>query len=136
MTPDDLQRWMPILVSLATFGFTIYVFRRGIRRDELGALSARIDMVEAKAASRIEAIEVKAETDRVAGESSRADVRIKLSAIEAQLSQAPDKDSVHRLALDVSEIRGDLKAQVEAMKGVTASNARIEQFLLKVTTKE
>lgn len=113
-------RAVPILISAGALAWTIGSARSKAQKEELQRLERRIEGVEAATAE-----------DREDGHKSRAAVQLKLAEIEAKVSQMPDRDTVHSLALAVADIRGDLKAQGETLKAVAASNQRVESFLLR-----
>lgn len=108
-----------LVLGLGSIAWSIAVWRMGASKAVTEKLSARIDACEAKMTA-----------DANAGQVSRAQIGERLVVIEAAFSQVPDKDSVHKLALDVSEIRGDMKAMGESLKGVAATGRRVEEFLL------
>jgi uncharacterized coiled-coil protein SlyX len=126
---DIAFRFLPILISITALSVTIGIFRAGARKDALEKLSARID-----------AVDKLREADTADGRGSREKVAERLTAVEQTLAHMPDKDTVHKLAIDVTEIRGDLKAQGKSMEAVTdnlrslaASGQRIEDYLLKAS---
>lgn len=116
---DFLQQWGGHLASAATLLWAIYLFVRGARKEELDAV--RTDIVAVRA-------ELKEHKDD--GSASRQALSERVGHIETVLGQMPDKDTVHRLEVSVTEIRGDIKAQGETLSAVKATTNRVEDFLL------
>lgn len=117
---EFLQLWGGHLIAAAVFLWTIAVYYRGARKEELEALRQDIDKQKADLAEHKED-----------GTTSRAALSERLGQVELKLQQMPDKESVHQLALAVTEIRGDIRTQGETMKAVAATASRVEEFLLQ-----
>lgn len=60
----------------------------------------------------------------------------RVSRTESEMAHLPDKESVHRVELAVSEMRGDLRAISESWKPVGKTVQRLEEFLLEMGNKE
>jgi hypothetical protein len=127
MTFEDLRLWLPIAITLAIFAWNISVFRGGARKSELKALDEKID-----------AVDLRRQKDASDGQGSRAQLADRLTRVEAQLAQMPDKETVHRVEVTVARMEGDVKAQGatmmaigESVKAATASVQRIESYMLE-----
>lgn len=119
MDLDLALRFGAFAVGFASIAWSVAVWRMGARKAELDKLAARIDKCEADMRA-----------DAAAGGKSRAEVAERLTAVEMMLDQVPKNEAVHKLALDVSEIRGDMKGMGESLKSVAATSRRVEEFLL------
>lgn len=65
-------------------------------------------------------------------ESEMADTNVRVSELEAKVSAMPTRDELNALRLDMSEMRGDLKALSEALKPVN----HVAQLLLEQRLNE
>ena len=61
-----------------------------------------------------------------------ADTNVRVSELEAKVSAMPTRDELNALRLDMSEMRGDLKALSEALKPVN----HVAQLLLEQRLNE
>ena len=55
----------------------------------------------------------------------------RMATAEAELSHLPDKDTTHRLEVNFTELRGEMRALSETMKAIGATSSRLESFLLE-----
>lgn len=55
----------------------------------------------------------------------------RMSVTESVIKQLPDKESVHRLELTVSQLSGDLNVIGQKVEGVDRTARRVEEFLLE-----
>lgn len=55
----------------------------------------------------------------------------RVSRLEGEFNHLPDRDSVHRMELSLSELRGELKAMSERLTPVSAIADRLQEFLLE-----
>jgi ribosomal protein S15P/S13E len=120
---DDV---LSLVQSLVWFGlsagggvWSVYVYFAAARKEETAKLNKRIDDLADEL-----------EQHRKDGIASRADLRERMVQVEAWLKDMPDKETVHQLALAVSDMRGDVKALTESLKSVAHSTRRTEEFLL------
>lgn len=121
MDPLDVAlRFGSIAAAVAALGWSLLQYRLGARKAELTALDGKIATVAADLREHKEA-----------GQDSRSKLDARLAQVEVRLEQLPDKDSVHRLDIAVTEIRGKIDTQGEALKAVGATASRVEEFLLK-----
>lgn len=123
---DTILRFGSIAVAGAAFGWSVLQYRLGARKAELDAVNRRIDGV----AKTVGDVAGELQEHKEAGQSSRAELAGRLGNVEAALQHLPDKDSVHRLDLAVTEIRGKIDTQGETLKAVGATASRVEEFLL------
>ena len=65
-------------------------------------------------------------------ESDMADTNVRVSELEAKVSAMPTRDELNALRLDMSEMRGDLKALSAALKPVN----HVAQLLLEQRLNE
>lgn len=119
------------VVSLVAIGVSVAVYRAGARRKELDLLKTDIEAVADKAEGAVKTVAQDLASHKEAGQDSRIELRERLIMVEQHLAQMPDRDLVHKLALDVTEIRGSINTQGEALKGVAATGRRVEEYLLQ-----
>ena len=108
-----------LVIALGSTGVTIALYRASARRKELDALGQKIAVVAADLAVHKEA-----------GQDSRAALSERLGHVEQTLTQLPDRETVHNLALGQSDMRGDIKAMAEKLLAIGATASRVESFLL------
>lgn len=60
----------------------------------------------------------------------------RISRAESEMAHLPDKESVHRVELAVSGMRGDLRTISESWKPVGKTVQRLEEFLLEMGNSE
>jgi len=58
-------------------------------------------------------------------------LRERVQKLESEIIHLPDKDSVHRLELHVTEMSGSIGRIEEQFKGVSRTVNRIDDFLMK-----
>ncbi|MFG1409496.1 DUF2730 family protein [Xanthobacter sp. VTT E-85241] len=111
---EELNRWAPIIISLASL-ITVWVLAvRSVRRSETDALETSI------AGTRKELAGV---ADRVA-------------RTESQIAHLPDKDLTHRMEMALVELRGDLRVLRADLAPIAATNERLNEFLLDQGRRE
>lgn len=116
---DDVLKAVPILISGSALVWSMLQYRLGARKAELTELRNEIAAVERELSEH-----------KSAGQDSRAELDHRLAQVEVRLDQLPDKDSLHKLALEISDIKGSVNTQAAELKGVTATARRIEEFLI------
>jgi len=55
----------------------------------------------------------------------------RVARLEGEFNHMPDRDSVHRMELSLSELRGELKAMAERLTPVASIADRLQEFLLE-----
>ena len=97
----ELDRWWPVLGILATlfYGWGIY------------HLSQRF-------ASKKELESVRTEQESMSG---------RLEKLEKRMETVPDAETMHKIALSLAEVRGDLKSVRERMGGVETAISGIRE---------
>lgn len=55
----------------------------------------------------------------------------RIAKLENEFRHLPDRDSVHRIELSLSAVKGELKALGEQLKPVAAISDRLQEFLLE-----
>jgi hypothetical protein len=128
---DIALRFGAFGVALAALGWNLLQYRLGARKAEVDAMNKRIDTVANGANKRIDAVAQELDEHKEAGQTSRAELSQRLGSVETRLQHLPDKDSVHQLNIAVTEIRGKIDTQGEALRSVSATASRVEQFLLE-----
>ncbi len=108
---DDVRAWLlggvALLISGCSFVYTMLQNTKGDRREEI------IDVIE-----RISAVE-----DAHASHSER------MARIEERLHHMPDKDTVHRIAINVLEVKADTKSQNETLRSLAEDVKRITKAI-------
>lgn len=103
---DDLRNWgfsiLMFLVATGSFLYSVFTGRAGEWRKEVASVSARLDEVEMAQAR-----------------------------FEEQLRHLPDKETVHRIAMNVAEVHSDTKIQNVTMLSIAESMRRIEKRVFK-----
>lgn len=55
----------------------------------------------------------------------------RIQRLEDQIQHLPDKDTVHKLQLDMMEMKGQMGAIVKSSEATERATRRVEEFLLK-----
>jgi len=58
------------------------------------------------------------------------DLESRMGRTENELAHLPDKESLHRVELAVSEVRGDLRSMLESWAPVQRTVTRLEEYLM------
>jgi len=101
---SDLPRWANMVISiggLALLLLTLYLSTRFAPKAGLDAAQLR-----------------------------QAEIEKRLDRVEARLETLPDRDQVHRLALDMERQSGELRALTATIRPLGASVTRIEEWLI------
>ena len=56
-------------------------------------------------------------------------------SIEKDIEHLPDRDSLHRQELAISEMKGDMSTMAEAFKAISRTVHRVEEFLMERSQK-
>ena len=97
----ELDRWWPVLGVIATlfYGWGIYhLSRRFVTKEEYAA--------------------VRTEQESMSG---------RLESLERRMETVPDSETMHRIALSLAEVRGDMKAVRNRMDGMDTSIGGIKE---------
>lgn len=54
----------------------------------------------------------------------------RIQAAESELKHMPDKDSVHRLQVDLTEMKAQIAAMVKSSEATERATRRVEEFLM------
>lgn len=54
----------------------------------------------------------------------------RIQAIEGELKHLPDKDSVHKLQVDLTEMKGQISTMVKSSEATERATRRVEEFLI------
>jgi hypothetical protein len=114
--PGEIRDWLSVAAMLLSIGAVVYTW---LTRDarEAGAAVAKLD-------SKVnEAIK---ERDR---KIDLAEDRI--SRIEGELKGVPDRDSVHKMQLEMVAMRGSVDVLNERLIPLAAISGRLQEFLLE-----
>jgi hypothetical protein len=116
MMPHDMNGWAGLIAVLIAIGSTVYAWltRSGKEAGE--------KVVKLEAQLRAEFCDHAAKIDRIEDRVSR---------IEGELRHLPDRATVHRMELSLTEMRGDMKALAERLTPVSAISERLQEFLLE-----
>jgi len=62
------------------------------------------------------------------------EVEKRVGRAESEMAHLPDKESLHRVELAVSEVRGDLRSMLESWAPVQRTVTRLEEYLMDMKT--
>jgi predicted nuclease with TOPRIM domain len=108
MEIDIAGKWLTLVLAFGMAIWNVRLHFAGARKEQLDKLEDRIKTVETE----------------------NATLREKVSQIDTILKQLPDRDSVHDLALKLSEIAGDMKAMRERVNAIGNTTERMDQYLI------
>ena len=113
---DLLQSYLALASLLISVGGTIYAWLTRSGREaveRVSTLEGRIDLAVKERDRKIDALE-----DRV-------------SRIEGELKGVPDRESVHRMQLEMERMRGTIEVLNERLIPLAAISGRLQEFLLE-----
>lgn len=55
----------------------------------------------------------------------------RIQRLEDQIQHLPDKETVHKLQIDLTEMKGQMAAMVKSSEATERATRRVEDFLLK-----
>jgi hypothetical protein len=102
---EEVRLWLPAIAALISVASVIYFILTSPAKTAAAAAEAvtgRVDQLEQR-----------------------------LVRIESELPHLPDRESVHRLELSVSDMRGDMRAMAERMTTVSETSRRLQEWLLE-----
>lgn len=114
MEPGTIAQW-------AAVGVAIALALLGLLRDNKKGWSDRINEV-AKTNSDLAKIV--------------QEIASRLTVIEHDLEHMPSKDAMHRMQLDIAQIKGDLQVVVERLTTNSAASDRLQAFLLEQAKRD
>jgi hypothetical protein len=128
---DLLSHWVSLAVSLIALASAVWAIvqapsRRNadafakFRDEEFGSFCKDVG-------TKFEAVEA----DFKIVDGSLDTLKERMSVTESMIKQLPDKESVHRLELTVSELSGNLNVIGQKVEGVDRTARRVEEFLLE-----
>jgi hypothetical protein len=114
--PETAIQWLAAingLISVGTFLF-VWLTRSGKEANEkVAALDARLSAAIKDRDGKIDAVE-----DRIA-------------RVEGELSGVPDRESVHKMQLELERMRGTIDVLNERLVPLAAISGRLQEFLLE-----
>lgn len=106
---DDLKSWLPVGASLLALGTAAWNMISSPAR----AVDARLSKV----------------ADQVADHATR------LGHVEETLEHLPDRDSLHRMQVSLTELNGRIEVLTERLKPVAAISDRLQDYLIEQARK-
>jgi hypothetical protein len=114
--PGELKDWLSVLSSFLAVGAIFYAWltRSGKEASEKAVkLEARLDVAITERDRKIDALE-----DRI-------------SRVEGELKGVPDRESVHKMQLEMVAMRGSVDVLNERLVPLAAISVRLQEFLLQ-----
>lgn len=105
MMPETVLEWVTIVASLLALG---------------GWVHARLNSTATENSAKIEILS-----------KGQEDLRQRMQAVEGELRHLPDKDGVHRLQLEMRDMRTDMARIAASSEQAARTAERLEKFLLK-----
>jgi hypothetical protein len=96
----------------------------------LGSFIYTFFATRARATShQIESVRLELQAHEKSHAASIGRLKDRTAHIEAQMEHLPDKDTVHRIEVSVSDLRGEMGTIAESLKSLAHSTARIDNYL-------
>lgn len=118
----QLVAWVALLASVISNGLTVWNFlqspskKNGERLDQLAQSVDRL--------TQAIGVEVKKVDDRVDEVSQR------VGMLEASMHQLPDKESLHRLEINLTSLTGQLNVLTERLNPIDHLSRRLQEMLV------
>lgn len=114
--PGDFKEWLGILALMVSIGGTLYAW---LTRSGHEAVK-KVDQLDGKLVAAV------AERDR------KIDVvEDRIARVEGELKGVPDRESVHRMQLEMERMRGTIEVLNERLVPLAAISGRLQEFLLE-----
>lgn len=116
MMPENAIQWLAAingLISVGTFLF-VWLTRSGKEANE------KVAALELKLAAAIKERDTKIDL-----------VEDRISRVEGELKGVPDRDSVHKMQIEMVAMRGSIDVLTERLKPLAAISDRLQQFLIE-----
>lgn len=120
MTLADVKDWLVVANTGLALGAVIYAFltRQGKEAGEKAAkLEAKLETAIKERNEKIDDLE-----DRIA-------------RVEGELKGVPDRESVHKMQLELERMRGTIDVLNERLVPLAAISGRLQEFLLEQTKR-
>lgn len=127
MSAGDIKDWLSIATGLISIGTFLYVFltRGGKEAGE------KVSKLETKVDEKVTALEVKLNAAIAERDRKIDNVEDRIARLEGELKGIPDRDSVHKMQLEMVAVRGALDVLNERLVPLAAISGRLQEFLLE-----
>lgn len=116
---QEFAPWVAVAISAAALLYTVIT-------NNNKSLSGRID-------AKADKVEIEAMRTQIAGCVGRVDiVEDRVSRIETEMGHLPDKDTVHEIALQVSEARFDIRALAQSVDNIRKSVEQLTKTVQEI----
>ncbi|HUN10650.1 MAG TPA: hypothetical protein PLE50_00045 [Rhabdaerophilum sp.] len=115
-SPGELKDWLSVLSTALAIGAIVYSWltRTGKEAGEkVVKLEGKLDAAVAERDRKIDLVE-----DRIA-------------RVEGELKGVPDRESVHKMQLEMERMRGTIEVLNERLVPLAAISGRLQEFLLE-----
>ncbi len=123
MADAQLVAWLALLASVIANGLTVWNFLQSPSRkngERLDQLAASINGLSTAVTAEVKKID-----DRVDAAVGR------VSVIEANMHQMPDKESLHRLEVNLTALTGQMAVLTERLNPIDHLSRRLQEMLLE-----
>ena len=115
-SPGDLKDWLSVLATALAIGSIVYSWLTRSGKE---------------ASEKVVKLETKLET-AIADRDRKIDlVEDRIARVEGELKGVPDRESVHRMQLEMERMRGTIEVLNERLVPVAAISVRLQEFLLE-----
>lgn len=118
--PGEIKDWLGIISTALAIGAIIYAWltRSGKEAGErVGALDTRLAEAIKERDRKIDVVE-----DRIA-------------RVEGELKGVPDRESVHKMQIEMERMRGTIEVLNERLVPLAAISGRLQEFLLEQSNR-
>lgn len=124
---SELKDWLSVLATAVALASLLYTFltRSG---KEAGEKVAELQKQTLAALGDIQKQITKSLEDR---DRKIDQLEDRVSRVEGELRHLPDRATVHRMEIGITEMKGDMKAIAERLGPVAAIADRLQEFLLE-----
>lgn len=103
MDPTFFQTWVPIALGCVNLGGWIWAILQSPAKKNADAITKLADAIA---------------TNKAMADAMMLGLERRTATLEDAIKHLPDKESIHRLELNVSSMSGDMKALTETIKAV------------------
>lgn len=119
-SPGDLKDWLSVFSTALAIGAIVYTWltRSGKEASEkVSRLEVKLEAAIAERDRKIDLVE-----DRIA-------------RVEGELKGVPDRESVHKMQLEMERMRGTIEVLNERLVPLAAISGRLQEFLLEQSNR-
>lgn len=126
-SPGELKDWLSVLSTALAIGAIVYSWLTRSGKE------AGQKVADLQKEFREDGIAIRAEIKAAVADRDRKidDVEDRIARVEGELKGVPDRESVHRMQLEIERMRGTIEVLNERLIPLASISGRLQDFLLE-----